>query len=67
MTRERIVGQVLPCCVVCGEVPRGGIADGIFVRKRFICVECEARLAEMRLERDEYERLRKHLRGVCQV
>lgn len=35
---------LLPRCVMCDEVPPGGIRDGIRLKKAFICTKCEQNL-----------------------
>ena len=35
------MGEILPVCIICGKVPKKGIAGGIFIRRRFLCEDCE--------------------------
>jgi hypothetical protein len=37
-------GVLLPRCIMCGQVPQGGIRGGIKVKKAFICTSCEQQL-----------------------
>lgn len=50
-------GNLLPRCVMCGEVPRAGISSGIVVKKRFICSECEKNLVINQLTVGDYKHL----------
>lgn len=44
--REAHRGVLLPRCIVCEQVPSGGIRGGIRVKKAFICTPCEQQLMQ---------------------
>ncbi|MFY9175247.1 MAG: sigma factor G inhibitor Gin [Peptococcia bacterium] len=42
--RER---KIVPVCSLCNKVPEQGIRSGFFLRKIFICQECEESLLQV--------------------
>lgn len=55
MVRDGEMGKVLPRCLICGEVPAGGIRDGIKMKRGFICGECERKIIGLQPGSLEYE------------
>jgi len=53
--RDGEMGKVLPRCLICGEVPAGGIRDGIKLKKGFICGGCESKIIGLQPGSQEYE------------
>ena len=51
----RETAKILPRCLICGEVPAGGIRDGIKMKKGFICSHCERIIVSMEPGSKEYE------------
>lgn len=47
--------KLLPVCIVCGETPPLGIIDGVVLRGKFLCTNCENRILAMDLSSLEYE------------
>ncbi|MDR3269890.1 MAG: sigma factor G inhibitor Gin [Peptococcaceae bacterium] len=45
---------ILPVCCHCGNVPRGGLYNGIRLRRRFICRACECRLLRTEQNSPDY-------------
>jgi len=50
------MGEILPVCIVCGRIPKKGIAGGIFIRRRFLCESCENMLLTAAYESQDYLR-----------
>lgn len=36
--------NIVPKCLICQEIPAGGMRDGIYLRGHFICSHCEREL-----------------------
>ena len=52
---DNIGRKVLPVCFLCGNVPKGGIKDGFFLKGIFICSDCERELINSRAGQKEEE------------
>ncbi len=39
--------NIYPCCALCGQIPPGGLHDGLHMLGSFICSECEAELISL--------------------
>lgn len=57
-------GKVLPVCLICNEVPEGGIRDGIKMNIGFICGHCERNIVVMQPGSSEYEEVIGKLRAM---
>lgn len=57
-------GKVLPVCLICNEVPAGGIRDGIKLKRGFICSHCEGSIIGMQPGSSEYEEVIGKLRAI---
>ncbi len=67
-TREiEQVAKILPLCIICEQVPSGGIRDGIVVAGSFICSRCEQEIVKTEIGAASYsyfqEKLKKLWRG----
>ena len=51
------MGKILPVCIVCKKVPADGIGGGIFIRKKFLCLDCEKEIAALRHDAEKYARV----------
>jgi hypothetical protein len=47
--------NLLPKCLICENTPSGGIADGVFIGKRFLCASCEIRIVTLRWNDEDYQ------------
>ena len=62
--------SLLPHCMVCGEIPEGGIMGGIFVRGQFLCDDCERQIVAMdgdALPQEEYQAVADKLKGLWKM
>ena len=50
------MGEILPVCMVCGQVPDKGIAGGFFIRRKFLCERCEGIILHASTHSPEYLR-----------
>lgn len=57
-------GKLLPRCLVCGEVPAGGIRDGLKLKKGFICTGCERKIVDMQPGSTDYDDIVEKLKGI---
>ena len=61
------VAKILPVCVICEQVPFGGIRDGILIAGSFICWKCEQKIVKTEAGAASYsyfqEKLKKLWRG----
>ncbi|MCL2817434.1 MAG: sigma factor G inhibitor Gin [Clostridiales bacterium] len=48
------MGKILPVCIICKQVPAAGIGGGIFIRKKFLCLDCEKEIAAPRHDAERY-------------
>jgi len=55
VVQDREIGKLLPRCLICGEVPEGGIRDGLKLKKGFICGGCERKIVYLEPGSLEYE------------
>lgn len=39
--------NIYPCCALCGQIPPGGLHDGLRMLGSFICSQCEAELIHL--------------------
>ena len=51
------MGKILPVCIVCKKVPAGGIGGGIFIRRRFLCLDCEKEIAALCYDGEKYAKM----------
>jgi len=56
--------KIVPVCLICHQVPRGGIRAGIFIKGKFICDTCEKQLIEADKENDLPKDFLKNLRPL---
>lgn len=52
---SQVQGVLLPRCIMCGEVPPGGIRGGIKLKKIFICTACEQQLIHSEVGSSKYQ------------
>jgi len=60
-------GNLLPRCLVCGEVPAGGIRDGLKLKMGFICTECEKKIVHLEVGSSAYEDIIEKIRAVLMI
>ncbi len=53
--------NLLPVCFCCGQTPPDGIMGGIFLRRRFLCRQCEEYIANLTVESNGYDVTRNNL------
>ncbi len=61
---------LLPHCIVCGEIPEGGIMGGIFLQGQFLCDDCERQIVALdgdRLPQEEYQAVADKLKGLWKM
>jgi len=46
--------NIIPKCFICGEVPMGGIRDGLYIGRKFICSSCENKIVSTNTSDAEY-------------
>ena len=52
------MGRILPVCMLCKQIPEGGLAEGLCICGHFICSECERKIMEDNLhDVDGFHRL----------
>ena len=59
--------SLLPHCIICGEVPEGGIMDGIFGQGQFLCTGCEQDIVALdgdAVSREEYLAMAEKLKKI---
>lgn len=39
--------NIYPCCALCGQIPPGGLHDGLRIMGSFICSACESELSHL--------------------
>lgn len=61
------MGKLLPRCLVCGEVPAGGICDGLKLKMGFICTECEKKIVDLQPGSSAYEDIIEKLKAVLMI
>lgn len=49
--------NLYPKCICCGETPELGIMGGIVIWGRFVCDECQDRLADAEIGEPLYDRM----------
>ena len=58
------MGKILPVCIVCKKVPEEGIGDGIFIRRKFLCLDCEKDIAALKYGAEKYAKVAGSLRLI---
>lgn len=58
------MGELLPRCYFCGEVPAEGIRGGIKVKKAFICMKCEKEIVLLKVGAPGYQELMEKIKRV---
>lgn len=49
--------NIFPQCSLCGQVPEGGLHDGLRVMGQFICSSCESELTDLKDDDPRYGQL----------
>jgi len=57
-------GILLPRCIMCGQVPQGGIRGGIRIKKAFICTPCEQQLIHSDVGSIKYQILLEKIKQI---
>ena len=57
-------GVLLPCCIVCEQVPEGGIRGGIRLKKAFICTACEQQLMQTDMGSINYQKILEKIKQI---
>ena len=59
-----MTGKLLPICIICGETPPLGIADGVILRGRFLCTACEKEILTLDVDSSDYELVVEKLKSI---
>ncbi|HWJ02568.1 MAG TPA: sigma factor G inhibitor Gin [Verrucomicrobiae bacterium] len=59
-----MAGKLLPVCIICGETPLLGIADGVVLRGKFLCADCEKEILDLDVESNDYEEVVEKLKSI---
>lgn len=46
--------KIYPLCALCGQVPSGGLHDGLRIMGKFICSDCESTLCTLECDDPRY-------------
>ncbi len=58
------IAVLLPRCVICEQVPLGGIREGIKIRGGFICSHCEKTIVAMDAGSSNYNQILHKIRTL---
>jgi len=59
-----MTGLILPVCNVCGKVHHEGMHGGIYIRGKFICLNCEAKICGLEKQNPFYDEIVKKLKFI---
>jgi hypothetical protein len=57
-------GTLLPRCVMCDQVPPGGLRDGIRLKRAFICTQCEQKLTHSHVGSLYYQTMLEKIKAI---
>jgi len=57
-------GILLPRCILCEQVPSGGIRGGIRLKKAFICTTCEQQLIHSDMDSINYQKILEKIKQI---
>jgi hypothetical protein len=49
------MGQLVPTCYICGQIPEQGFNSGIFLFKKFLCEPCQDKILEVKITDQDYQ------------
>lgn len=52
---------VLPVCFICGRVHKEGMHGGIYIKGKFVCLDCEAEICNLQAQTAAYPQMIKSL------
>lgn len=58
------MGELLPRCQLCDQVPLRGIASGFWVNRRLICDSCEQVIMNLEIGSRDYTEFMQRLRKI---
>ncbi len=50
-------GVILPVCFICGKVHKEGMHGGIYIKGKFICLDCEAEICNLQAKTPDYPQM----------
>lgn len=56
--------KILPVCIICEQVPSGGIRDGIMISGGFICSKCEQEIVRIQAGEAGYDYFQQKLKRL---
>ncbi|HEX3015260.1 MAG TPA: sigma factor G inhibitor Gin [Desulfobacteria bacterium] len=56
--------NLLPVCIICGQTPSLGIMDGVILKGKFLCSNCEQHILSLEVDSADYEQVVEKLRPI---